>query len=111
MTTPSTTRAVERCEQLARLGPAPAWWRAFALRRWLAEYRAIMALDISAQAEMLRQVYTLDVVKLAAQRPHPALRMAMRVGSTPWIEPIEYPGEVRIVSRDLERGTVEYEEP
>jgi hypothetical protein len=75
MTTLSTTRAVERCEQLARLGPAPAWWRVFALRRWLVAYRAIMALDISAQAEMLRSLYTPDVVKLAAQRPHPALRL------------------------------------
>jgi hypothetical protein len=80
LATLSTTRAVERCEQLAALGSPPAWWRVFALRRWLHAYRAIMALDISAQAEMLRSIYTADAVKDLAERVHPAaaLRMAPR---------------------------------
>lgn len=57
MTAISTTRAVERCERLATLGPPPAWWRVFALRRWLRGYDAIMALDISVAAQLLREVY------------------------------------------------------
>lgn len=77
MTGISTTRAVERCERLAALGPAPAWWRVFAMRRWLAEYRAIMALDISVHAEMLRSLYTPAVVIEAARRPNTMFSAAL----------------------------------
>lgn len=64
----STTRAVERCERLANLAPPPAWWRVFALRRWLRDYRAIMALDISVHAEMLRSMYPVDGVRAMAEQ-------------------------------------------
>lgn len=99
MTAISTTRAVERCERLAALGPAPAWWRVFALRRWVAEYRAIMALDISVHAEMLRTVYT----------PEVAAQMAERTNVTAALLAAQ-PG-VRVVAVDATRGIVEYEEP
>lgn len=65
----STTRAVERCERLAKLGPPPVWWRALALRRWLRDYRTIMALDISVSAEMLRSLYPADKIERLTERP------------------------------------------
>lgn len=61
-------RAVERCDRLAKLGRPPAWWRVFALRRWLRAYRAIMALDISALGEMMRAAYPAVSVDEMAQR-------------------------------------------
>jgi hypothetical protein len=94
MTAISTTRAVERCERLATLGPPPPWWRVFALRRWLAGYDAIMALDISVGAQMLREVYPAGDVAVLAVR-HDAerdrlLRMMPRGERARYIEPIEY---------------------
>jgi hypothetical protein len=90
----STTRAVERCQLLATLGPPPAWWRVFALRRWLAEYRAIMALDISVGAQMLREAYPAEQLEALATAENPWLRMVPRSERTPsmrrYIEPIEY---------------------
>ncbi|HZJ67840.1 MAG TPA: hypothetical protein VFD36_30260 [Kofleriaceae bacterium] len=75
----SPSRAVERCERLAMLGPAPAWWRAFALRRWLRAYRAVMAMDIGVLAEQLRDLYSRGHVNELAERPvHAALRMVPR---------------------------------
>lgn len=68
----SPTRAVERCENLAKLGSPPPWWRVFALRRWLASYRAIMALDVGEYAEMLRAAYTPGRIEELANRAHPA---------------------------------------
>lgn len=65
----STTRAVEPCERLAALGPPPTWWRVFALRRWLREHRAIMALDISVSAEILRSLYPAGRARLGAGEP------------------------------------------
>lgn len=93
MTAISTTRAVERCERLAALGPAPAWWRVFALRRWLRAYRAIMALDISEMAEMLREVYTDEKLRELATAPNPLL--AIPIVERPesrwrWVDPIDH---------------------
>lgn len=83
-------RAVERCERLAALGPAPAWWRVFAMRRWLRAYRAIMALDISAAAEMLRSLYPPDWVEEMANRPNNALRGLTKSSSSgPFVEVVE----------------------
>lgn len=99
MTGISTTRAVERCERLAALGPAPPWWRVFAVRRWLRAYRAIMALDISVHAEMLRSMYPAESIKQTAERTNAtASLLAARPG-------------VRVVAVDAARGIVEYEEP
>jgi len=94
MTAISTTRAVERCERLAMLGPPPAWWRVFALRRWIRAYRAIMALDISVGAQMLREVYPENWVSEVANRTNNTFRGI--VGSGPgappgrYIEAVEY---------------------
>lgn len=110
MTGISTTRAVERCERLAALGPAPAWWRVFALRRWLRAYRAIMALDISVHAEMLRTVYTKERILETMNRPNPMFallrgreRTTAAIAKSPkgeylgrkWVEPIEVMEPVR----------------
>jgi hypothetical protein len=90
----STTRAVERCERLAALGPAPAWWRLFALRRWLAEYRAIMALDISVGAQLLREVYPASWVEEMANQPNNTfLGIVKAEASEPtrrWIDPVDH---------------------
>jgi hypothetical protein len=90
----STTRAVERCHLLAALGPPPAWWRVFALCRWMAEYRAIMALDISVHAEQLRELYTDDRLKELAKRPNQFISIVTEPvrGAPPigrWVEPVE----------------------
>ena len=85
----STTRAVSRCERLAALGPAPAWWRVFALRRWLRGYRAVMALDISVSAEMLRSLYPADWVAEMARRPNNALRGLTKPAGGPFVEVVE----------------------
>lgn len=78
MTTISTTRAVERCQVLAALGPAPAWWRVSALRRWLRAYDAIMALDISVAAQLLREAYPAEQLVAQATAENPWLRMVPR---------------------------------
>lgn len=65
-------RAVERCEQIAKLGPMPPWWRLFARRRWVRKFAAIMVLDITTLGEMLRSAYPTDPVIHRAQREHPA---------------------------------------
>lgn len=71
----NAARAVERCAQLRDLGPAPPWSRPWKLKRWLRAYRAIMALDISEAAEMLRSVYmSSDITEMAwRQSPFHAL--------------------------------------
>lgn len=93
MNTISTTRAVERCERLAALGPPPVWWRVFALRRWLRAYRAITALDISVHAEMLRSVYPADWVEKMAHQPNDTLRGLLkqdRPNMRRYVEPFSY---------------------
>ncbi len=74
----SPSRAVERCERLAMLGPPPAWWRAFGLRRWLRGYSAVMAMDIGVLAEQLRDLYARGHVNELADHPTAALRMVPR---------------------------------
>lgn len=63
-------RAVERCDRLAKLGPPPPQSRPWKLRRWLRAYRAIMALDISEAAEMLRDLYPTERIEELASRPN-----------------------------------------
>lgn len=67
---PNATRAVERCEHLVALGPPPPQSRPWKLKRWLRDYRAIMALDITEVGEMLREVYAVDRVEEMARRAH-----------------------------------------
>lgn len=101
-------RAVERCERLAKLGPAPAWWRVFALRRWLAAYRAIMALDISAHAEVLRSVYTDEKLRELATAPNPFIKITKQPAGQylgrKWVEPVHVGGSVRYHGDDMEVG-------
>lgn len=71
-------RAVERCEQLSKLGSPPPWYRPWRLHRWLLAYRSIMALDISEVSEMLRSIYTPDRITELANRPNFAAGMLAR---------------------------------
>lgn len=71
-------RAVERCERLADLGPPPPWSRPWKLKRWLRAFRAIMALDISEAAEMLRSVYSPTAIEELAQRETPWMALARK---------------------------------
>jgi hypothetical protein len=105
----STTRAVERCQLLATLGPPPAWWRVFALRRWLRAYRAIMAFDISVHAEMMRSFYPAEVVKGMADRSNNTFISIVTMparGQGPigrWVDPVEYmtPEEQALAAQQL----------
>lgn len=61
---------IERETKLDALGPRPPWWRPFTRRRWRARHAAIMAMDVSEWAEMLRHWYGDEYLKrLAAQPP------------------------------------------
>lgn len=86
-------RAVERCEQLAILGPPPPWYRPVLLRRWSRLYRAIMALDIGEMAEMLREVYTDEKLRELAAAPNPFIKITKQPAGQylgrKWVEPIE----------------------
>ncbi len=88
----NAARAMERCECLAALGPPPAWSRPWKLRRWLAAYRRIMALDISSHAEMLRDVYSSDAVKRAVEANR--MRTLLHISRSrpehegPWVAPV-----------------------
>ena len=64
-------RAVERYERIADLGRVPPWWCIFARRRWIRAFTSIMALDISAFGEMLRDIYPVGSIEELARRPMP----------------------------------------
>lgn len=64
-------RAVERCERLSKLGPPPPQRHNRKLRKWLDAFMAIMALDVSEYAEILRSVYTPGSIEDLAHRPMP----------------------------------------
>jgi hypothetical protein len=59
----------EREAKLDALGPRPPWWRPFARRRWRRRRDALLAMDVSQMAEMLREVYSDDVLRAMAARP------------------------------------------
>lgn len=86
-------RAVERCEALAALGQPPPLTRPWKLRRWLRAYRAIMALDISEAAEMLREVYTPSDIERMAGAANPMYVLARKPASPylgrKWVEPVD----------------------
>lgn len=85
-------RAVERCERLAALGPAPPQSRSWKLRQWLRAYRAIMAPDIGEHAEILRSVYTDEKLRELAAAPNPFIKIAKPAGQylgRKLVEPIE----------------------
>lgn len=101
-------RAVDRCERLAKLGPPPPLSRPWKLRRWLRDYRAIMSLDISEAAEMLRGVYTDEKLREIATAPNPFTRIAMgpvgRATVGRWVEPVHVGGSIRYHGDDMEVG-------
>lgn len=89
----NATRAVERCERLADLGPPPPWSRPWKLKRWLRAYRAIMALDISECAEMLREVYTPARIAEMAEQQNAWLGFVKRsqdAARPRFVEPVSY---------------------
>jgi hypothetical protein len=59
----------EREAKLDALGPRPPWWQPFARRRWRKRRDAILAMDCSQMTEMLREVYSDDVLRAMAVRP------------------------------------------
>jgi hypothetical protein len=71
-------RAVERYERIAGLGRVPSWWRVLARRRWIRAFTSIMALDISAFGEMLRDVYPVGSIEELARRPMPWTYVTLR---------------------------------
>jgi len=77
----SPKRALQRCELIAGLGAIPPWWRLLARRRWIAAFRAIMAIDISDVAELLRQHYSPSDVQALAEREHPTLGALYSIAS------------------------------
>lgn len=94
MTSINPTRAVERCERLAKLGPPPSprrghpWKLTRKLKLWLREYRAIMALDITQCAEMLRDLYSSEYLKQMAERPNPTFALKRTGPRGQWVTPI-----------------------
>lgn len=71
-------RAVERCQRLLDLGPPPPLTRPWKLRLWRRAYQAIMALDISEVAELLRDVYTREDMDQLMNQPNPMFAMVRR---------------------------------
>lgn len=65
---PHQTLLAERAAALRALGPEPRWWRLFARRRWHARHRAIMAMDVSTMAWLLRQEYPATHINDLANR-------------------------------------------
>lgn len=82
--------AEQRCELLAQLGDPPPVSRPWKLRRWLTRYRAIMALDISKQAELLREHYpAAEVSRMAgAKNPMLATLKSPHGPANVWVAPI-----------------------
>jgi hypothetical protein len=69
MDRPSEKLIREREAKLDALGPRPPWWQPFARRRWRRRRDAILAMDCSQMTEMLREVYSDDVLRAMAVRP------------------------------------------
>lgn len=67
MTAPNPALVAERDRRLAVLGPQPSWWRFFARRRWRRERAAILAMDVSEMAALLRRLYPSDTIEKLAQ--------------------------------------------
>ena len=66
-------RVAQQKKLLAKLGPAPAWYRVVAKRRWKRSYRAIMAMDVSLFGAMLKEFYTPKYVQTLARRKLPSI--------------------------------------
>jgi hypothetical protein len=58
-----SVRLAQRNDQLVALGPVPSWWRFRARAAWIRRYRAIMAMDLSATAEIYRAIYSTAAIE------------------------------------------------
>jgi 23S rRNA U2552 (ribose-2'-O)-methylase RlmE/FtsJ len=70
--------AAERQAKLDALGEQPGWWRPFARRRWRDRRAAILAVDISEAAAMLRAIYDSAWSEEVALRPSPAFASLLK---------------------------------
>jgi hypothetical protein len=61
----------DRDAKLAALGPRPRWWRPFARRRFDRAREAVMAIDVTESALLMRRIYNDDYIKELAAMPHP----------------------------------------
>jgi hypothetical protein len=62
----------ERDAKLKRLGSRPPWWRPFVRLRWKQQRAAILAMDVSQAALMLRGLYSTAYLEQLASMPSPA---------------------------------------
>ncbi len=66
----------ERDAKLKQIGPRPPWWRLFARRRWKQQRAAILAIDVSQVALMLRDLYSTAYLEQLASTTSPSLWFA-----------------------------------
>lgn len=71
MSATNPKRAVERYDRISALGPCPPARKFRARAKWLRSFAAIMALDLSEAAEVLRDVYPREVLLATMERPNP----------------------------------------
>ena len=65
----SERRLATLLAKLDALPARPPWWRIFARRRWQRARASILAMDVSAFAEMLVSVYPAESITELANRP------------------------------------------
>jgi hypothetical protein len=80
--------AAERQAKLDALGEQPGWWRPFARRKWRDRRAAILAIDISEAAAMLRDVYSSAFAEEVVMRPAPSFAMFVKAEGQPFFEPV-----------------------
>ena len=76
----SSKLIAERQAKLVALGPRPPWWRVLSRLRWHRRHAAIMAMDVSAAAEMFRSVYSSARVQELAEQFPPSFAMLKKAG-------------------------------
>lgn len=72
-------KRLDRLKQLDKLGKPPAWWRLIRLRRWLRQYRSIMALSLDEWNEAMRGLYSTVSFEDLASREHVTLSTLRRM--------------------------------
>lgn len=68
MDEPDAKLLEERGRRISALGLPPPWWRVFARRRWIRQYRAIFAMSVSRLTALLRSIYEPKVIEELANR-------------------------------------------
>lgn len=93
----------ERNRKLADLGPRPAWWRWLARRRWDARKRAVLAMDVSRQAMLLRSIYGTAQMQTMAAAPNPFLAISRsRAATQRFVQVVVTPEQMAKVENDPE---------